>query len=80
MNIQEFKTLHQVSQLERTQLLPRLAITVQSSELAGYLLTGNQSNFLYVENSTASSNDCPQVLPLLCEADKGFDCIPKYYR
>ena len=39
--------------LERNQLLTILAMSVQNPQLAGFLLTGNRSNFLYVKGSTA---------------------------
>ena len=53
MTVQELNTLHTVCELERNQLLTILAISVQNPQLAGFLLTGNRSNFLYVEGSTA---------------------------
>ena len=53
MSLQELDTLHYICELERTQLLTILAMSVQNQQLAGFLLTGNRSNFLYVEGSTA---------------------------
>ena len=53
MTVQELNTLHRVCELERTQLLTILAMSVKNPQLAGFLLTGNRSNFLYVEESTA---------------------------
>ena len=53
MTVQELNTLHTVCELERTQLLTILAMSVKNPQLAGFLLTGNRSNFLYVEGSTA---------------------------
>ena len=53
MNVQELNTLHTICELERNQLLTLLAMSVQNSQLAGSLLTGNRSNILYVEGSTA---------------------------
>ena len=53
MTVQELNTLHTVCELERTQLLTVLAMSVENPQLAGFLLTGNRSNFLYVEGSTA---------------------------
>ena len=49
MTVQELNTLHTVCELERNQLLTILAMSVQNPQLAGFLLTGNRSNFLYVE-------------------------------
>ena len=53
MTVQELNTLHTVCELERTQLLTILAMSVKNPQSAGFLLTGNRSNFLYVEGSTA---------------------------
>ena len=46
MTVQELKTLHTVCELERNQLLTKLAMSVQNPQLAGFLSTGNRSNFL----------------------------------
>ena len=59
MTVQELNTLHTICELERNQLLTILAMSVQNPQLAGFLLTGNRSNFLYVEGSTAWLYDCP---------------------
>ena len=59
MIVQERNTLHTKCELERNQLLTVLAMSVQNPQLAGFLLTGNRSNFLYVEGSTALLYDCP---------------------
>ena len=53
LTVQELNNLHTVSELERNQLLTILAMSVQSPQLAGFLLTGNRGNFLYIEGSTA---------------------------
>ena len=37
-------------------------MSVQNPQLAGFLLTGNRSNFLYVEGSTALHYDCQHFL------------------
>ena len=60
MSIRELNTLHHIYELGGIQLLTILAMSVQSPQFAGYLLTGNRSNFLYVEGSTAWLYDCPQ--------------------
>ena len=80
MSVQELKTLHTVFELERTQLLTILAMSVKNPQLAGFLLTGNRINFLYVEGSTAWLYDCPHFVSPLYKADKCFDRIPIYYR
>ena len=48
MTVQEPNTLLTVCELERTQLLTILAMSLKNPQLAGFLLTGNRSNFLYV--------------------------------
>ena len=53
MTVHELNTLHTVCELERTQLVTILAMSVKNPQLAGFLLSGNCSNFLYVEGSTA---------------------------
>ena len=55
-------------------------MSVQNPQLAGFLLTGNRSNFLYVEGSTAWLFDCPRFLSPLYKADRCFDSIPKHFR
>ena len=80
MTVQELNTLHTVCELERNQLLTILAMFVQNPQLAGFLLTGNRSNFLYVEGSTAWLYDCPHFLSPLYKADRCFDCIPKHFK
>ena len=80
MTVQELNTLHTVCEQERTQLLTILAMSVKNPQLAGFLLTGNRSNFLYVEGSTAWLYDCPHFISPLYKADKSFDRIPIHYR
>ena len=46
MTVQELNTLHTICELERTHLLTILAMSVKNPQLAGFLLTGNRSNFL----------------------------------
>ena len=80
MTVQELNTLHTVCELERTQLLTILAMSVKNPQIAGFLLTGNRSNFLYVEGSTAWLYDCSHFISPLYKADKSFDRIPIHYR
>ena len=80
MIVQELNTLLTICELERNQLLTILAISVQNQQLAGFLLTGNRSNFLYVEGSTAWLYDCPHFLSPLYKADRCFDRIPIHYK
>ena len=76
MTVQELNTLHTICELERNQRFTILAMSVQNPQLAGFLLTGNRSNFLYVEGSTAWLYDCPHFLSLLYKADRSFDRVP----
>ena len=80
MTVQELNTLHTICELEGTQLLIILAMSVKNPQLAGFLLTGNRSNFFYVEGSTAWLYDCPHFISPLYKADKCFDRIPIHYR
>ena len=55
-------------------------MSVQNPQPAGFLLTGNRSNFLYVEGSTAWLYDCPHFLSPLYKADCCFGIIPIHYK
>ena len=55
-------------------------MSVQNPNFAGFLLTGNRSNFLIVEGSTAWLYDCPHFLSPLYKADCCFDRIPIHYK
>ena len=80
LTVQELNTLHTICELERNRLLTILAMSVQTPQLAGFLLTGNRSNFLYVEGSTAWLYDCPHFLSPLYKADRCFDRIPIHFK
>ena len=80
MNVQEPNTLHTKCEIERNQLLTILAMSVQNPQLAGFLLTGNRSNFVYVEASTAWLYDCLHFLSPLYKADRCFDRIPMHFK
>ena len=69
MTVQQLNTLHTICELARNQLLTILAMSVRNPQLAGFLQTGNRSNFLYVEGSTAWLYDCPHFLSPLYKAD-----------
>ena len=62
MTVQELSTLHKVCELERNNFLTILAMSVQNSQLAGFLLPGYHSNILCVEGSTAWLYGCPYFL------------------
>ena len=55
-------------------------MSIRNPQLAGFLLTGNRSNFLYVEGSTAWLYDCPHFLSPLYKADRCFDRIPTHFK
>ena len=46
MSLSELETLHQLCELERTQILQSLALAVLKIPYAGYLLSRNRTNFL----------------------------------
>ena len=80
MTVQELNTLHTLCELETNQLLKILAMSVHNPRLAGFLLTRNRSNFLYVEGSTAWLYDCPHFLSPFYKADRSFDRIPIHFK
>ena len=51
MSLSELETLHQLCELERTQILESLALAVLNIPYAGYFLSGNRSNFLDYEGN-----------------------------
>ena len=69
LTVQELNTLHTICELERNQLLTILSMSVQNPQLAGFLLTGIRSNFLYNEGSTAWLHGCPHFLSPLYKTD-----------
>ena len=73
-------TLHTFCELERNQLLTKLAMSVQNPRLAGFLLPGNRRNVLYVEGSTVWFHDCSHFLSPLYKADRCFDRIPIHFK
>ena len=73
-------TMMHIAIQERNQLLTILAMSVQNPQLAGFFLTRNRSNFLYVEGSTAWLYDCPHFLSPLYKADRCFDRIPIHFK
>ena len=51
MSLTQLETLHQLCELERTQILQSLALAVLKIPYAGYLLSGNRSNFIDYEGN-----------------------------
>ena len=61
MSLSELETLHQLCELERTQILQSLALAVLKIPYAGYLLSGNISNFLDYEGNVLWFYTCTGV-------------------
>ena len=56
-------TLLQIQcELDRTQMLTILKLTMQNTRLAGYMLTGNRSRFVVTDGSVARLYHCPKFL------------------
>ena len=60
MSLSELETLHQLCELERTQILKSLAPAVLKIPYTGYLLSGNRSNFLDYEGNILCSILAPK--------------------
>ena len=81
MSLTELETLHQLRKLERTQILQSLALAVLKITYAGYLLSGNRSNFFdYEGNILSYYTYTKKVQPLYVFEDKScFKRIPVFY-
>ena len=65
MSLSELETLHQLCELERTQILQSLALAVLKIPYAGYLLSGNRPSFLDYEGNILWFYTCTKkVSPL----------------
>ena len=51
ISLSELETLHQLCELEITQILQSLALAVLKIPYAGYFLSGNRSNFFDYEGN-----------------------------
>ena len=78
MSVAEIYTLQNVCEVERTQLLTILAMSVQNPQLAGFVLTQNRSNFLYVE-AKLSGVMIVRIISPLYVAEQGNENIPGNY-
>ena len=65
MSVVELNTIHTICEVDCTQLLTILTMSVKYPQLAGFILTQNRSNFLYVEGSAAWLYDCPHHLSFI---------------
>ena len=61
MSVAEFNTLHKICEIERTQLLAILAMSLENPQLACFRLNQNCSKLLYFEGSAACLYDCPRT-------------------
>ena len=82
MSLFELETLHQLCELERTQILQSLALAELKTPYAGYLLSGNRSNFLGYEGNILWFYTCTKKLsPLYVLKDKRcYRTIPIFYK
>ena len=82
MSLSELETLHQLCELERTQILQPLALAVLKIPYAGYLLSGNRSKFIDYEGNSLWYYTCTKkVSPLYVFEDKRcYKRIPKFYK
>ena len=82
MSLSELETLHQLCELERTQILQSLALTVLKIPDAGDLLSGNRSNFFNNEGNILWYYICTKKLsPLYVFEDKRcYKRIPIFYK
>ena len=82
MSLSELETLHQLCELERTQILQSLALAVLKIPYGGYFLSGNRSNFIDYEGNILWYYTCTKkVSPLYVFEDKRcYKNIPKFYK
>ena len=82
MSLSELETLHQLCELERTQILQSLSLAVLKIPYAGYLLSGNRSNFIDYEGNILWYYTCTKkVSPLYVFEDKRcYKRIPIFYK
>ena len=82
MLLTELETLHQLCELESTQFLQSLALAVLKIPYAGYLLSGNRSNFVDYEVKILWYYTCTKKLfPLFVFEDKRcYKRIPIFYK
>ena len=78
----ELETLHQLCELERTQILQSLALAVLKMTYAGYLLSEIRSNFLDYKGNILWFYTCTKkVSPLYVFEDiRRYKRIPIFYK
>ncbi len=72
----ELEILKKVCEMERTQILSILAMALESTKLAGFLLTGNRSKFLETDGSVAWLYSCIPMESPLKILDRCYNRIP----
>ena len=82
MSISELETLQQLCELERTHILQSLALAVLKIPYAGYLLSGNRSNFFDYEGNILWYYTCTKKVSLLYvfEDKRCYKRIPIFYK
>ena len=82
MSLSELETLRQLCELERTQILQSLALAVLKLPYAGYLLSGNSSNFLDYQRNILWFYTCTKKVSLLYvfEDKRCYKRIPVFYK
>ena len=82
MSLSELETLHQLCELERTQILQSLALALLKIPYAGYLLSGNILNFLNHEGNVLWFYTCTKKeSPLnVFEDERCYKRIPIFYK
>ena len=75
MSVTEFKILHTICKVERTQLLTILARFGKNPQLAGFFLTQNRSKFYMSKAQLPFLNDFPHHLSPFYIAEQGYDKI-----
>ena len=82
MSLTKLETLHQLCELERTQILHPLALAVLKILYAGYFLSGNRSKFIDYEGNILWYYTCTKkVSPLyVFENKRCHKRIPIFYK
>ena len=82
MSLSELETLHQLCEHERTQILQSLALAVLKIPYAGYLLSGNRSNFIGFEGNILWYYTCTKKVSHLYvfEDKRCYKRIPIFYK
>ena len=81
-SLTELETLHKLCELERTLILQSLALAVLKIPYAGYLLSGNRSNFNEYEGKILWYYTCTKKVSPLCvfEDKRCYKRIPIFYK